>query len=84
MSLENKVAIVTGGAHGIGAAVARIFVARGAKVLIGDILDDEGAPLAAELNGASKERRAHYMHLDVTRRRIGKRPSGRRRGCLAA
>ena len=66
MNLENKVAIVTGGAHGIGAAVARIFIARGAKVLIGDILDGEGTPLAIELNGGSKERRAHYMHLDVT------------------
>lgn len=67
MSLEHKVAIITGGAHGIGAAVARVFIARGAKVLIGDILDDEGMPLATELNGSSKERRAHYMHLDVTR-----------------
>ena len=66
MSLEGKVAIVTGGAHGIGAAVARIFVARGARVLIGDILDDEGTPLAAELNSGSKAPNARYMHLDVT------------------
>jgi len=66
MNLESKVAIVTGGAHGIGAAIARIFVARGAKVLIGDILDDEGTLLAAELNSGSKAPRARYRHLDVT------------------
>jgi NAD(P)-dependent dehydrogenase (short-subunit alcohol dehydrogenase family) len=67
MSLENKVAIITGGAHGIGAAIARVFVARGAKVLIGDILDDEGTAVASELNAGNKEARAHYMHFDVTR-----------------
>ena len=67
MRLDNKVAIITGGAHGIGAAVARIFVARGAKALIGDILDDEGEALAVEINAACTKPRAHYMHFDVTR-----------------
>ena len=67
MNLENKVAIITGGAHGIGAAIARIFVKRGAKVLVGDILDEPGAALASELNAGSKEPRAHYLHFDVTR-----------------
>jgi NAD(P)-dependent dehydrogenase (short-subunit alcohol dehydrogenase family) len=67
MSLENKVAIITGGAHGIGAAIARVFVARGAKVTVGDILDEEGEALAAELNAGAKTRRAHYLHFDVTK-----------------
>lgn len=65
MSLENKVAIVTGGAHGIGAAIARVFVARGAKVVIGDLLDEEGLPLSAQLNQGGKEELARYVHLDV-------------------
>jgi NAD(P)-dependent dehydrogenase (short-subunit alcohol dehydrogenase family) len=66
MKLDNKVAIITGGAHGIGAAIARVFVARGAKVLVGDILDDEGGRLAADLN-ADNAACAHYMHFDVTK-----------------
>lgn len=48
--LRGKVAIVTGGASGIGEATARLFAAAGAKVLIGDVQD--GAPLAKEIGGA--------------------------------
>lgn len=59
--VEGKVAIVTGGARGIGAAYARILIAEGAKVVIGDILDAEGAALAAALGSS-----ASFTHLDVT------------------
>ncbi len=59
--LEGKVAIVTGASRGTGAAIARRFVAEGARVLLGDILDEKGRALAAEL-GAS----AFYHRLDVT------------------
>jgi 3alpha(or 20beta)-hydroxysteroid dehydrogenase len=58
--LEGKVAVVTGAARGQGAAAARRFVAEGARVLLGDILDDEGKALADELGEA-----ASYRHLDV-------------------
>ena len=58
--LQDKVAIVTGGARGMGAATCRLFVAEGAKVMIADVLDEDGAKLAAEL-GAN----AHFRHLDV-------------------
>ena len=59
--VDNKVALITGGARGMGAADARMLVREGAKVVIGDILDDEGTALADELGDA-----ARYVHLDVT------------------
>jgi NAD(P)-dependent dehydrogenase (short-subunit alcohol dehydrogenase family) len=60
--LANKVALVTGAAQGIGAAIARAFVAEGATVLLTDIQDARGSELASAL-GAS----AHYDRLDVRR-----------------
>jgi 3alpha(or 20beta)-hydroxysteroid dehydrogenase len=63
--LDGKVAIVTGGARGMGAATVRLFVEAGAKVAIADVLDDAGKALAGEL-GAEKEGAAIFLHLDVT------------------
>ncbi len=61
--VDDKVVLITGGAsaRGMGAAGARMLIAEGAKVVIGDILDDQGATLAEELGDA-----ARYVHLDVT------------------
>jgi 3alpha(or 20beta)-hydroxysteroid dehydrogenase len=59
--VDDKVAIITGGAQGMGAADARMLVAEGAKVVIADILDEPGQALADELGDA-----ARYVHLDVT------------------
>jgi 3alpha(or 20beta)-hydroxysteroid dehydrogenase len=59
--LDGKVAIVTGGASGQGAAEARLFAAEGARVVIGDVQDELGAKLAAEIGD-----RARYVHLDVS------------------
>ena len=61
MTLAGKIAFITGGASGIGAATARKFIAEGAKVILADIQDEKGRALAREL-GAN----AHYLHLDVT------------------
>ena len=49
MRLENKVALISGGARGQGAAEARLFAQEGAKVVIGDILDVDGTRLASEI-----------------------------------
>jgi 3alpha(or 20beta)-hydroxysteroid dehydrogenase len=49
---DNKVVLVSGGARGQGAAEARLLVAQGAKVVIGDVLDNQGQTLAAELGPA--------------------------------
>jgi 3alpha(or 20beta)-hydroxysteroid dehydrogenase len=59
--LDGKVAVISGGARGQGAAEARLFVAEGARVVVGDVLDTEGKEVAAELGDAG-----HYVHLDVT------------------
>jgi 3alpha(or 20beta)-hydroxysteroid dehydrogenase len=59
--VDGKVALISGGARGMGASHARLLVAEGAKVVIGDILDDEGKALADEIGEA-----ARYVHLDVT------------------
>ena len=47
--LEGKVALITGAARGQGAAEARLFVAEGARVMLGDVLDDDGELVAKEL-----------------------------------
>lgn len=59
--LDGKVAIITGGSRGQGAAEARLFVGEGARVVIADVLDAEGEALAAELGD-----RAVYQRTDVT------------------
>ncbi|WP_156842880.1 SDR family oxidoreductase [Novosphingobium aquimarinum] len=59
--LEGKVALISGGASGMGSAHARAMVAEGAKVVLGDIADEAGKALAAELGDS-----AHFVHLDVT------------------
>ncbi|WP_164215312.1 glucose 1-dehydrogenase [Virgibacillus sp. YIM 98842] len=59
--LDNKVAIVTGGAGGMGASHVRRFVQEGAKVVIADLAEDPGNALASELGG-----QAAYMKLDVS------------------
>lgn len=60
--LNGKVALVSGGARGLGAAQSRLLVQEGAKVVLGDILEDEGMALATELGD-----NARFVRLDVTR-----------------
>jgi NAD(P)-dependent dehydrogenase (short-subunit alcohol dehydrogenase family) len=60
--LDGKVAIITGGASGIGAATVRLFVKEGARVLVGDMQDEKGRRLVAELGSS-----ARYRHADVAR-----------------
>ena len=64
MRLEGKVALITGGARGQGAAEAKLFIKEGAKVVIADILDEEGKKLEAEIIELGGE--CFYTHLDVS------------------
>ena len=59
MDINGSSAIVTGGASGIGAAVARQLAARGARVVVADLQEEKGAALAEEVGG-------RFVHVDVT------------------
>ncbi|MCW4458617.1 SDR family oxidoreductase [Microbacterium sp. MPKO10] len=61
MDLTGKVIFVSGGARGLGEAYSRGIVAAGGRVAIGDLLDDDGRAVAADLGDD-----AHFVHLDVT------------------
>lgn len=63
--VDGKVAIVSGGARGIGGESARRLAEHGAKVIIGDVLDAEGTATATAIRDAGGE--AAFVHLDVTK-----------------
>jgi 3(or 17)beta-hydroxysteroid dehydrogenase len=63
--LAGKVALISGGARGIGAATARLFAQEGARVIVGDVLEPEGRALEAELTKQGAQ--AAFVPLDVTR-----------------
>ncbi|MGB6554894.1 MAG: glucose 1-dehydrogenase [Candidatus Binataceae bacterium] len=65
--LKGKVALISGGARGQGAAEARLFVGEGAKVVIADVLDDLCRKTAAQINASGNSKSAIAVHLDVTR-----------------
>lgn len=64
MRLKGKVAIISGGARGMGAAEARLFAREGAKVVIGDLLEEEGMKVASQIGEAAGE--ALFVRLNVT------------------
>jgi cyclopentanol dehydrogenase len=65
--IKGKVALISGGARGQGAAEARVFVREGAKVVIGDVRDDLCKETADAINRAAGASVALAVHLDVTR-----------------
>src|SRR5713101_8702314 len=62
--LDGKVALISGGARGQGAAEAKLLAREGAHVVLGDVLDEEGRQVEAEIRAAGGD--ATYVHLDVT------------------
>ncbi len=62
--LDGKVAFISGGARGMGAEEARLFAQQGAKVAIGDIIEEDGRKVEAEINAAGGE--CLFVRLDVT------------------
>jgi cyclopentanol dehydrogenase len=65
--LKGKVALISGGARGQGAAEARLFVGEGASVVVGDVLDAQAKALADEINKKAGARVIAAVHLDVAR-----------------
>jgi cyclopentanol dehydrogenase len=65
MRLDGKVALISGAARGLGEAQARLFAQEGAKVVIGDILENEAMKVVTEINDERGE--ALFVKLDVTR-----------------
>lgn len=65
MRLQGKIAMITGGAHGMGEAEARLFAKEGARVVIADLLETEAQQVAAAITQDGGE--AVFMRLDVTR-----------------
>ncbi|MER7036180.1 SDR family NAD(P)-dependent oxidoreductase, partial [Streptomyces albidoflavus] len=68
MTLENKVAVVTGGASGIGEAVTRLFVERGARVVVVDLQQEAGDAVVAGLGDA-----VAFIRGDVSDRAVADR-----------
>ena len=64
MRLENKVAFISGGARGMGAVEAKLFAGEGAKVVIGDIREEEGRQVETQISEAGGE--CLFTFLDVT------------------
>src|SRR2546428_10903941 len=62
--LDGKVALISGGARGQGATEARLCAREGAQVVFGDVLDEDGRHVEAEIRTAGGD--ATYVHLDVT------------------
>lgn len=72
--LDGKVALVSGGASGIGAAHARVFAAEGAKLVAGDLQEDKGRAVVEAVNANGGE--AVFVHLDVARQADWERAVG--------